>query len=240
MGRLDGKVAIVTGGCSGIGAGIVRRFVEEGATAYAVDVTTHDNELPAGAEYIEGDVADASAWAAIVAKVTDAQDRVDVLVNNAAIFNWDTVTELDEENWQRFTDVNQKGVWLGMRAVIPGMVDKGGGSIVNMCSICGVVARPGLFVYHAAKGAVLMMTRNAAVTYAPEAVRVNAISPGLISTPGTDSQHSTISQEFIDATPLGHPGEPVDIANAALFLASGESRFVTGANFAIDGGYLAQ
>jgi NAD(P)-dependent dehydrogenase (short-subunit alcohol dehydrogenase family) len=240
VGRLDDKVAIVTGGCRGIGLGITERFAAEGARVYAVDLERHGAELPAGVEFRGGDVAAAATWEAIVGEVGDAHGRVDVLVNNAGIGSWETVTELDEEGWQRCIDVDQKSVWLGMRAVIPGMIDAGGGAIVNMSSICGVVARPGVFAYHAAKGAVVLMTQNAAVTYAPQKVRVNSIAPGFISTPLTAMQDARISQEFVDDTPLGHPGEPADIAAGALYLASDEARFVTGINLPIDGGYLAR
>ncbi|HEY0279112.1 MAG TPA: SDR family oxidoreductase [Solirubrobacterales bacterium] len=240
IGRLEGKVAIVTGGCSGIGFAIVERFVEEGSTVYALDLKRHETELPSSVEYRQGDVAAASVWDELVAEVTAVHGRIDVLVNNAGIGGAESVTELTEEVWHRTIDVNQKGVWLGMRAVIPGMVDAGGGSIVNMASICGVVARPGILAYHAAKGAVILMTRNAAVTYAPDAVRVNAISPGFIRTPMNEVQDPEINRAFIAGTPLGHPGRPIDIANGAVYLAGDEARFVTGANLPIDGGYLAQ
>jgi 3alpha(or 20beta)-hydroxysteroid dehydrogenase len=240
MKRLEGKVAIVTGGCSGIGLGIVERFAEEGAAVYVVDLSGEAGQLPAGVEFRQGDVAENATWTRVVDEVEADQSRVDVLVNNAGIATWESVTELDEEIWQRTTDVDQKSVWLGMRAVIPGMAQRGGGAIINISSICGIVARPGIFAYHAAKGAVVLMTRNAAVTYAPDAVRVNAISPGFISTPMTDMQDPKISQEYIDGTPLGHPGTPVDIANGAVYLASEEARFITGVNLPIDGGYVAQ
>ncbi|MBS1842797.1 MAG: SDR family oxidoreductase [Actinobacteria bacterium] len=240
MGRLHRQVAIVTGGASGIGRAIVERFAEEGAIVYCLDLEVAVHEPPPRVRVRQADVSRASDWTAVVEEAMDDYGRVDVLVNNAGIGTWETATELSEETWQRVIDVHQKGSWLGLREVLPKMVAQGGGSVINMSSICGLVARPEAFAYHAAKGALTSMTRNAAVTYAPSAVRVNAIAPGFIVTPLTNVQDAAINDEFIARTPLGHAGSPLDIANGALYLASHESRFVTGITLAIDGGYLAQ
>jgi NAD(P)-dependent dehydrogenase (short-subunit alcohol dehydrogenase family) len=165
MNRLRGKVAIVTGATSGIGLGIVKEFAAEGAIVVATDIERRDVAFGASVSYHHLDVSSPKDWESVARRTCEDLGRIDVLVNNAGIGNWDSVTDLTETSWDRIIEVDQKSVWLGMRVVIPPMIASGGGAIINISSICGVVSRSGLHAYHAAKAAVLGMTRNAAVTY---------------------------------------------------------------------------
>jgi 3alpha(or 20beta)-hydroxysteroid dehydrogenase len=239
MERLAGKVAVVTGAARGIGRGIAEAMTAEGAVVVACDVLPFDGESAVSATAVL-DVTDEAAWMALAAGVVAQHGRVDVLVNNAGVTGPDAVHETSLAEWERIIGVDQTGVFLGMKAVIPAMIEAGGGSIVNISSICGAAAVPGIAAYHAAKGAVLTLTKNAAITYAPQRIRANAILPGWITTPMTAGQADDVNAVFLDATPLGHPGSPEDIAWAAVYLASDESSFVTGADLPVDGGYLAR
>ncbi|GAB3060217.1 SDR family NAD(P)-dependent oxidoreductase [Sediminivirga luteola] len=237
MTRLTGKVAIVTGASRGIGAGIATAMAAEGATVIGCDVLGFSAPALAATEAL--DVTDEDAWAQVVAKVLERTGRLDVLVNNAGITSPESVHESRLEEWRRVVSVNQTGVFFGMRAAIPAMEAGGGGAIINISSICGAAAVPGIAAYHAAKGAVRTMTKNAAITYARQGIRANAILPGWIQTPMTAGQSADVNDRFLDATPLGRPGTPSDVAGAAVFLASDESAFITGVDLPVDGGYLA-
>jgi NAD(P)-dependent dehydrogenase (short-subunit alcohol dehydrogenase family) len=239
MGRLTNKVAIITGAARGIGHGIVDLFVQEGAHVIAGDVRPARARI-VDAEWVELDVTDDQAWARVLGDVQRAHGRLDILVNNAGISEYETIEDTTMASWLRILGVNQTGVWLGMRAAVPAMRRAGGGSIVNISSILGSAAVPGEHAYHATKGAVLTMTKNAAVTYAPENIRANAILPGWIRTPMTEAQDVRLNNAFFAATPMLRGAEPSDVAQGALYLASDESRFVTGIDLPIDGGYLAQ
>lgn len=238
MGRLDGKVALVSGAARGIGRAIAERFAAEGALVAAVDVIPLEGET-ATSLFRELDVTDEAAWNAVVQDVHTTLGAISILVNNAGVTGVERIDELELAEWKRIIGVDQTGVFLGMKATIPSMRTALGGSIINISSICGAAAVPGIAAYHAAKGAVLTMTKNAAITYAPENIRANAILPGWIRTPMTAGQDESVNSTFTDATPIGRAGLPDDIAWGALYLASDESSFVTGIDLPIDGGYLA-
>ncbi len=238
--RLEGKVAIVSGASRGIGLGVVERFAEEGAKVIAGSTSNPSGVYPAGVEGVKLDVANEADWNAVVEAAVAAHGRIDVLVNNAGIIFYEPVHELSVEGWQKVVDVNQTGVFLGMKAVLPQMLKQKSGSIINIASIWGDAAVPGGHAYHATKGAVCMMTRNAAITYVGEGIRVNSVLPGFIDTPLTQAQDPDINDFVVAKTPMGRAGTPREIANGCLFLASDESSFMTGADLVIDGGYLAQ
>lgn len=239
MNRLDGKIAIVTGAAMGIGAATARLFADEGAWVVAVDVAPFGNPGDIHIDQRRLDVGDEDAWAELVADVLAGYGRVDVLVNVAGVIGYDAIVDLDLAEWERIVRVDQTGVFLGMRAVLPGMIERGGGSIINFSSDWGVVGGAGVTAYNASKGAVRAMSRNVAVTYARQGIRVNSMIPGWIRTPLTDRQPADANARVVGATPVGHGGDPIDIARGCLFLASDESSFVTGTDFVVDGGFLA-
>jgi NAD(P)-dependent dehydrogenase (short-subunit alcohol dehydrogenase family) len=238
MNRLDGKVALVTGASRGIGRGIAETMAAEGATVIGCDVIPVDGDT-AMSRTFHLDVTVESEWKQTVGSIQAEFGAVTVLVNNAGVTGPSVVHETSLAEWERIIAVDQTGVFLGMKSVIPSMIGAGGGSIINLSSICGAAAVPGIAAYHAAKGAVLTLTKNAAVTYAGKNVRANSILPGWIRTPMTSGQDDGVNAVFLDATPLNRAGEPSDIAWAAVYLASDESSFVTGIDLPVDGGYLA-
>ncbi|MDF1776005.1 MAG: glucose 1-dehydrogenase [Rhizobiaceae bacterium] len=238
--RLNGKVAIVTGASRGIGLGIVKKFAAEGAHVIAGSTSNPSDVYPDGVEGVKLDVTSEADWARVTKDALAKHGKIDVLVNNAGIIAYEALNELNLEAWNKVIGVNQTGVFLGMRAVIPGMQEKKSGSIINVSSIWGNAAVPGAHAYHATKGAVLMMTKNAAITYVGDGIRVNSMLPGFIDTPLTQSQDPDVNAYVVGLTPMGRAGTPEEIANGCLFMASDESSFMTGAEMVIDGGYLAQ
>jgi NAD(P)-dependent dehydrogenase (short-subunit alcohol dehydrogenase family) len=236
--RLDSKVAVVSGAAKGIGLAIAERLAEEGATVYGGDLDhTEAGKSDSGILTRPLDVADLSSWQALAAEVADA-GGADILVNNAGmVLAYEPITEIDLDAYQRVIGVNQHGVFYGMRTFIPQMQAKGGGSVVNISSIWGVVGAAGVAAYQASKGAVTVMSKNAAMSYASDGIRVNSVHPGIIATPMIDAQESSITQGLVDVTPLGRIGQPREVANAVLFLASEESSYITGTQLFVDGGY---
>lgn len=238
--RVGGKVALVTGASRGIGLGIVERFAEEGAVVYAGSTSNPTGVYPAGVYGVKLDVSSEDDWKRVIAQIIAEQGRIDVLVNNAGIIVYEPVHTLSLDDWNKVVGVNQTGVFLGMREVIPHMQKQKAGSIINVSSIWGKAAVAGAHVYHATKGAVGIMSKNAAMIYVGDGIRVNSLHPGFIDTPLTQSQDPDMNAFVVASTPMKRAGTPREIANGALFLASDESSFMTGAELVIDGGYLAQ
>lgn len=252
MGRLDGKVAVITGAASGMGRATARRFAAEGAALVLADVdaaggeTVRDEIRGQGFKglFIRTDVSRRDDVAAMIGAALREFGSIDVLFNNAGIEGESgRLAESSDENWDRVLAVNLKSVFLGMREAIPHMVERGGGSIINTASVAGLVGWFGAAAYSAAKGGVVQLTRTAALEYARANVRVNAICPGVIHT-GMVDRITGGAPEAIErlksSQPLPRVGQPEDIANMALYLASDESSFVTGAAFPVDGAYTAR
>lgn len=247
---LVGKVAIVTGAARGIGSATAEALAAAGATVILTDVLDDEGPAVAARLLAEGhratyehlDVSDEAGWAALVARVQAVQGRLDVLVNNAGIGTLADVETETAEGWSRTIAVDQTSVWLGMRAAVPAMRASGGGSIVNVSSIFGAVGGfGGSVAYHAAKGAVRLMSKNAAIRYATEGIRVNSVHPGFIETPMLAGIEGTPMQTAIlEATPMGRLGQPEEVAAVIRFLASDEASYVTGAEFFVDGGWTAR
>ena len=243
-GRVAHKVAIVTGAARGQGAAEARLLAQEGARVVLGD--TRDEELASTASSLRDaghdvramhlDVTSQESWREVVRSAEEAYGPVTVLVNNAGIYELGGAESAELEEWHRVIAVNQTGTFLGMKAVIPSMRRGGGGSIVNISSVHGLIGSPHGIAYHASKGAVRLMTKQAAVEYGPEGIRVNSLHPGVIHTPmnaGFDLS------ELIAGTPLRRGARPEEMAMAVLFLASEEASFITGAEIAVDGGMTA-
>lgn len=236
MGRVDGKVALVTGGSRGIGEASVRLLVAEGAKVVIGDLLDEEGaalaaELGDAVRYVHLDVASADDWTAAVARTVEEFGKLDVLVNNAGIANGSSVQHFDMAQWQRILDVNLTGTFLGMKTTADAIIAAGGGSIVNISSIEGIRGTPWAHGYVATKWGVRGLTKSVAMELAPQGVRVNSVHPGLIRTPLT----AGIPDDMIPI-PLGRPGLPEEVATFVLFLASDESSFATGAEFVVDGG----
>lgn len=238
--RLQGKVALITGAASGIGYAVSELFSKEGAKVFAGDITTPNPAYSAGIEALKLDVTSEADWSSAVDTIVKKSGRRDVLINNAGIIAYEPLHELSMENWQKMIAVDQTGVFLGMREAVRFMRKQKSGSIVNTSSIWGSAAVAGAHAYHAVKGAVRIMSKNAAMTYAREGIRVNSVHPGFIDTPLTQVQAADLNEAVIAATPMKRAGKPIEIAYGCLYLASDESSYVTGTELVIDGGYLAQ
>ncbi|MBN3786416.1 glucose 1-dehydrogenase [Burkholderia sp. Ac-20353] len=238
--RLKGKVALVSGASKGMGAEIAHLFAREGAIVVAGDIVEPVKPHAEGVEHYRLDVTKEEDWANIIEATLQKHGRVDILINNAGILAYEPIDSCSLDAWHKMIAVNQTGVFLGMRAVLKPMRKQKSGSIVNFSSIWGNTSVEGAHAYHASKGAVRNMTKNAAVTYGPEGIRTNSVHPGLIETPMTEHQDADLNASLIAATPLKRIGKPIDVANGVLFLASDEASYVNGAELAIDGGYLAR
>jgi NAD(P)-dependent dehydrogenase (short-subunit alcohol dehydrogenase family) len=241
-GRLDGKVAVITGAGSGIGVGIAEEFVAEGASVVAADISGQQEDvakrLGDRCVPVHADVSKGSGAQDMLNTAVSRFGQLDILCNNAGIDgNVAHTGEYDEDEFDRVWGVNGRGVFLGMRYAIPLMLESGGGSIVNTASMASMVAFPGMTAYCAAKGAVAMMTKTASAEYASKNLRVNAICPGPIRTHITDTLPKDLIDGVVNATPLGRFGTPSEVGKLAVFLASDESSFITGETVLIDGGY---
>jgi len=238
--RLEGKVALITGAAGGIGHAVAGLFASEGAIVIAADIKPPAKPYAGDVETIMLDVTREEQWASAVAAIVRKHGRLDVLINNAGIIAYEPLDKLEMKDWQKMIAVDQTGVFLGMREAVRVMRKQQAGAIVNISSIWGSAAVSGAHSYHAAKGAVRNMSKNAAMTYAGEGIRVNSVHPGFIHTPLTDAQNPDLNRIVIDTTPMKRGGQPIEIAYGCLFLVSDEASFVTGAELNIDGGYLAQ
>ena len=230
-GRLDGKVAIISGAARGQGAAEAVRFAEEGAHVVAGDVLEAE-------DVVRLDVTSPQSWAEVVASAVAAHGRVDVLVNNAGIHATATVHEMAEADFRRVLDVNLVGPFLGIQAVVPHMPR--GGSIINVSSLNGLAAQRGTAGYTSSKFGLRGLTKTAALDLGPLGIRVNAILPGVIRTPMVSYVVDTREDELAAGLPLGRIGEPMDIAAAAVFLASDDSAWISGIDLTVDGGHSAQ
>ena len=253
--RLQGKVAIVTGGARGIGAATCVKMVKEGASVVVADVIDDEGEAVATAlgkaggksRYVHLDVSSESQWAEAVRGTLKAFGALHILVNNAGIARTEDVEQESLDGYRKIIDVNQIGAWLGMKAAVPHLRAAGGGVIVNVSSIYGFIGGRGEAVaYQASKGALRQMTKNAAVRYAAEKIRVVSIHPGFIETPmiapmlkGDPNVQGSLDEFIVSHTPLGRVGRAEEVANVIAFVASDEASYMTGTEVLVDGGYTA-
>ena len=260
MGRLDGKVALITGGARGMGESHVRAFVAEGARVVFGDVLDDRGKAvasslgEASARYVRHDVTSPEDWEAAVAAAVDAFGQLDVVVNNAGILKRGRIEDMAFEEFRRIIEVNTFGQWLGMKSAYPALKAAGGGSIVNISSIEGLSGAAGLSAYSASKFAVRGMTKSAAQEFGPDGIRVNSVHPGAIITDmllsmaddlgvgksgGADEETAEHYKRFVESIPLRALGEVRHVTSMVVYLASDESRYSTGSEFVIDGGIMA-
>ena len=247
--RLEGKVAIISGGARGMGAVEARLFTQEGAKVVIGDILEEDgrrtvqdiNQAGGQALFVRLDVTREEDWRRAVGETVSRFGGVDILVNNAGIYRISPLEETSEELWRQIMEVNVNGVFLGTRTVIPEMKTGGGGSIVNISSTAGLVGSPNTSAYQASKGAVRIFTKATAIEYARDGIRANSVHPGAIDTDmiAVLLKDPAERQQRLDAIPLGRIGTAEEVAYGVLYLASDESSFVTGAELVIDGGRTA-
>jgi NAD(P)-dependent dehydrogenase (short-subunit alcohol dehydrogenase family) len=237
-GLLQDKVCLVTGAGSGIGRATASAMTDAGAVVLGCDLAPEQ-----GTAYScrEMDVRDEQGWSQWIAEVEAEHGRIDVLVNNAGLVgSYLPLHEIPPADWDWVCGVNQRAAYLGMRAVLPVMLRHDAGAIVNVSSIWGMVGAPGVSAYQASKGALRLMSRNAAITYARNGIRVNSVHPGLIYTEMIQRQDPALTAQLIEATPLGRAADPREVADVIAFLSSERASFITGAEICVDGGFTAQ
>ncbi|WP_103019933.1 SDR family NAD(P)-dependent oxidoreductase [Salinibacter altiplanensis] len=251
MDRVGGKIVLITGAGHGIGQKTAELLANEGARVAVTDIdekagpATVDRIADAGGEaaFFQHDVTSETDWMRVVEEVQATFGNPDVLVNNAGVYHIEPVDEMDVDDWRALMDVNVTGVFLGLKHCTPLMRKQGRGSVVNLSSVAGLVGVSGHTCYGASKGAVRTMTKDAAIELADAGVRVNSLHPAYIDTQMADYGAETLGapKEELDAMhPIGHMGEPEDVAYAVLYLASDESKFMTGSEMVLDGGLTAQ
>ena len=244
--KLKGKIAIITGGGTGIGLACARLFVKEGAKV-VIFGRRKDRLDQAHAEIgdavltIQGDITEDQDTNLLVVNAIVQLGRVDILVNNAGIFTGGPLHESDDALWDQTFNINMRGVYQLTRKVLKFMIKQGSGSIINISSILGMIAVPQTAAYNSSKAAVIQFSTSIAVEYGAQGIRSNALCPGMIETEMTEElrQDADLMKEFLKGYPLGRFGQPEEVAQACLFLASDESSFITGATLPIDGGYTA-
>ena len=248
--RLEGKVALITGAAHGMGAEEARLFAREGAKVAIADIR-EDDARKVEAEIAEAggesmvvilDVSNEDHWKSSVAAIVTRFGKLDILVNNAGISGSGERDLSSTESWDRLMDINAKSVFLGMKHAIPEMEKAGGGAIVNISSISGFVGQEAIHPgYNASKGAVRLVTKAAAVQHAKTGIRVNSVHPGMMPPMLTSFQRGDPNREAMNAeVPMGREGEPIEVANAVLFLASDEASYITGTELLVDGGFTAR
>lgn len=242
MNRLDGKIALITGGARGQGAAEAALFAEAGAQVVISDVLDDEGKalaetLGEAVSYLHHDVSSSAEWAEVVGSVVEQHGRLDVLVNNAGIFRMMTLEETSDEDWQQMIDINQTGVFYGLREVAPIMREQGSGSIVNISSIAGLTGASVAFSYGATKWAVRGMSKAAARDLAPHGVRVNSVHPGLIDTPMFEEFGPGGQEMAAAAVPMGRLADADEVGRLVRYLASDDSAYCTGQEFTIDGGF---
>ena len=250
MPRLQGKVALISGGARGQGACEGRLFAQEGAKVVLTDILDEEGEAVAveirqqggDAIYVRLDVTQEQQWQDVIQATVDRYGKLDILVNNAGIFPMVRVEDTSVELWEQVMDINVTGVFLGTKHAIPAMRAAGGGSIINISSVAGLVGGFRAAAYSASKGAVRILTKGTAVQYAADGIRANSVHPGIIVTQMTEELLSDESarEQRLTGTPIGRFGTVDDVAYGVLFLASDESSYVTGSELVIDGGSTAQ
>ncbi|WP_420333399.1 glucose 1-dehydrogenase [Roseibium sp.] len=243
MNRIDGKIALITGGARGMGAAEARLFVTAGATVVITDMDVSEGQAVAeklgpACRFLAQDVALEADWIRVVEQIEEQYGRIDVLVNNAGLFRVMGLEDTSLEAWEQLVAINQTGVFLGIRSVVPGMKRRGSGSIINLSSIAGLAATPRAPAYAATKWAVRGLSKSAAAEFAPFGVRVNSVHPGLIDTRMLDELGST-TERLQAQVPLGRLGTVDEVARLVLFLASEDSSYCTGHEFVADGAIKA-
>tara|TARA_B100000686_G_scaffold350059_1_gene444923 strand:+ start:528 stop:1277 length:750 start_codon:yes stop_codon:yes gene_type:complete len=244
--KLKNKIAVITGGSTGIGLACARLFIAEGARIFLFGrrqtlLNKAQNELGESAKFVSGDITNVEDVKTLIRETINVFGKPDILVNNAGLFTESTIHETQDVEWNEVIDVNLRGAFLSTREVLPLMIEKGGGSIVNVSSILGIIAASGRSAYNVSKAALNQFTRSVAVEYGNRNIRCNAVCPGLIATEMTIDlmADNTLMENWRKNYPLNRFGQPEEPAKACLFLASDDASFITGAILPVDGGFTA-